>query len=335
MKLGRWIGLVALLGLLYLLWRIRQVVLLIFAAIVLALPFNRLTRRLQRSGMGRRAAITVSVATFLTLLFLIVGLLIPPLVTQIRQVAWLLPSELAQIFTWLNWQQTQWFPTDRLPLDEIARQIRPIASWLIQSFFSLFSDLVTVALYLLLLVVLTIMLFTNPTAYRQGLVQFFPAFYRPRIHEVLTQWEETLVKWMQHTTLDMLLVSGLSTIGLALVHLPFVLTHATLAGLLEAVPIVGPLLSLTSPLIAALIDAPGKILLVIGLYAGIHLLKGIVMRHWRSPQPPALLPALLLLAQLAFAFAAGIWGLLLAVPIVLTVKILIREIVLRDVYQTR
>lgn len=334
MKLGRWLGLLALVGLFYLLWRIRQVVLLIFAAIVLALPFNRLTRRLQRVGVGRRVAMLISIATFLTLVFLIVGILVPPLISQIRQVALLLPSELAQILIWLNQQQTQFFPTDRLPLADLAVQIQPIARWLIQSFLNWFSDLVTVVLYLLLLVVLTIMLFTNPAGYRNALMQFTPFFYRARIHEVLTRCEETLVKWMQYTTIDMLLVAGLSTIGLALLHLPFVLTHATLAGLLEAVPIVGPLLSLTSPLIAALIDAPWKILVVLGLYTLIHLLKGVLLRYWRSPQPSAILPALLLLAQLAFAFAGGIWGLLLAVPIVLAGKILIQEIVLRDIYRS-
>ena len=47
MNLGQWIGLIAIVLSLYILWQIRQVLLLIFAAVVLASTLNRLAKRIQ------------------------------------------------------------------------------------------------------------------------------------------------------------------------------------------------------------------------------------------------------------------------------------------------
>ncbi len=65
MNLGQWIGLIALIVCLYILWQIREVLLLIFAAVVLATTLNRLVRRFQRSGMSRGFAVSLSVGIFL------------------------------------------------------------------------------------------------------------------------------------------------------------------------------------------------------------------------------------------------------------------------------
>ena len=51
MNLGQWIGLIALTISLYILWQIKEVILLIFAAVVLATTLNRLARRLQGLGI--------------------------------------------------------------------------------------------------------------------------------------------------------------------------------------------------------------------------------------------------------------------------------------------
>lgn len=65
MNLGQWIGLIAILLSLYILWQLKEVLLLIFAAIVLATTLNRLARRFQRSGMRRGFAVALSVGIFI------------------------------------------------------------------------------------------------------------------------------------------------------------------------------------------------------------------------------------------------------------------------------
>ncbi|NJO09584.1 MAG: AI-2E family transporter [Leptolyngbyaceae cyanobacterium SL_1_1] len=64
MKLGQWVGLICLIISLYILWQIRQILLLIFTAIVVAIALNSLARRVERLGMPRRFSLLAVVLTF-------------------------------------------------------------------------------------------------------------------------------------------------------------------------------------------------------------------------------------------------------------------------------
>jgi predicted PurR-regulated permease PerM len=60
-RFGQWLGLIALIISLYILWQIQQVVLLLFAAVILATVLNRVVRRLQRSRVKRGFAIAITI----------------------------------------------------------------------------------------------------------------------------------------------------------------------------------------------------------------------------------------------------------------------------------
>lgn len=64
MNIGQWIGIIALVISLYILWQIREVLLLIFAAVVLATTLNRLARRFQSLGIKRGLAVLLAVVIF-------------------------------------------------------------------------------------------------------------------------------------------------------------------------------------------------------------------------------------------------------------------------------
>ncbi|WAK74343.1 AI-2E family transporter [Arthrospira sp. PCC 9108] len=78
MTLGTWIGFTAFLIAIYILWRIKQALLMIFAAVVLATALNRLTRQFQRLKLPRSLAVFLSISLFflgITIGFLLV---VPP-----------------------------------------------------------------------------------------------------------------------------------------------------------------------------------------------------------------------------------------------------------------
>ena len=64
MNIGQWIGIIALVISLYILWQLREVLLLIFAAVVLATTLSRLARRFQALGIKRGLAVLLAVAIF-------------------------------------------------------------------------------------------------------------------------------------------------------------------------------------------------------------------------------------------------------------------------------
>lgn len=334
MRLGKWIGLIALLLSLYILWEIRQVLLLVFMAVIFATPLNRVVRRLHQAGLKRGLAVVLSVGCLLIALILFVGLIVPPFIEQFDQLMELVPQGLERLRNWvvgiqasLPGQAGKYVPK----VDELIRQGQPFAAWVFQHFFSLFSNFLAIVLNLLLVVVLTVMFLVNPTAYRQGLVLLFPSFYRRRAEEILSLCEVALVSWVRGILIDMVVIGTVSAIGLWILRVPLVLANAALAGLLEAIPNLGPTLSLVPPMAIALLDAPWKAGAVLILYLVIQQLEQYLLVPFVMAKQLSLLPAVTLLSQVVFTLFFGFLGLFLAIPLVIVGQIWIREVVIKDV----
>lgn len=333
MQLGKWVGLIALLVSLYVLWEIRQVLLLVFMAVVFATALNGLVRRLQKSGVKRGLAVLLSVATLLVCLLLIVGLIVPPFIDQFQQLVELVPRGFERLRTWLQIMQSR-LPgqsLDYIPTaEDIMQQLRPF-TWAFNNFFSLFSNVLTIVLNLLLVLVLTLMLLINPSPYRRGFILLFPSFYRRRVKDILAQCEVALVNWVGGILINMVTIGVVSGIGLWVLQVPLVLANASLAGLLEAIPNVGPTLSLIPPMAIALLDAPWKALAVLVFYLLLQQLEQFLLVPFVMAKQVSLLPAVTLIAQVIFAIFFGFLGLFLAIPLVIVSQIWIREVLVEDV----
>ncbi len=154
------IGLIVLVIAIYILWQIKQVLLLAFAGIVFATVINRLVRLLQRWHIKRGLAITIAVIVILIGLFGFFALVIPAFLDQIQELVVLLPTGLDQLLSWASGLQNL-FP-DRLlsswqDFEQMAQnQLQQWADRLINNFFNLFSSTLNAALNTLLAIVITI-----------------------------------------------------------------------------------------------------------------------------------------------------------------------------------
>ena len=334
MRLGKWIGLIALLISLYILWQIRQVLLLVFMAVVFATALNRFVRRLRQAGAKRGIAAALAVICFLAILVIFIWLIVPPFASEFQQLTELVPIGLERLRGWLVILQSR-LPGDSsryIPsVDNLTRQIQPFASWAFNNFFSLFSNFIAILLNSLLVVVLTVMLLVSPIPYRQGLLQLFPSFYRRRADDILSQCEVALVSWIRGILIDMVVIGVVSGIGLWILRVPLVLANAALAGVFEAIPNLGPALSLIPPMAIALLDAPWKAGAVVILYILIQQLEQFFLVPFVMAKQVSLLPAVTLLSQVIFAIFFGFLGLFLAIPLMIVGQIWIREVLVRDV----
>ncbi|KYC35533.1 hypothetical protein WA1_06835 [Scytonema hofmannii PCC 7110] len=84
MKLGQWIGFFTLVACLYILWQIRQLILLLFTAIVLATALNQLVLQIQKLHIKRSLAVFLSLFILIAFLVSFIWLIVPPF-TKIRK----------------------------------------------------------------------------------------------------------------------------------------------------------------------------------------------------------------------------------------------------------
>ncbi len=334
MKLGQWLGLFVLLISLYILWEIRQLLLLLFVAVVFATALNRLVRRLVRAGFKRGLASFFSIAIVLGVMVLFVALIVPPFTDQLQLLSQLVPQGLERLRSELD-RLIRLVPgsaAGSLPnVTDLLNQFQPLASGLANNFFKAFSGFFNVSVSMLFAFMLTIMMVINPHPYRQGLIRLFPSFYRRRGNEILTYCEADLVGWIIGTLFNMVVIGTISGIVLAVLGVKLVLANALLAGLLEAIPNVGPVLSTIAPGAIALLDSPLKALGVLIAYILIQQVEQFLLVPIVMGQQVSLLPAITLLAQFTFASFFGFLGLFLAIPLLIIVRILIREVLIKDV----
>jgi predicted PurR-regulated permease PerM len=335
MRLGHYVGLILLIVSLYILWQIRQLLLLLFTAVVIATALNKIVKHLENGGIKRGWAVFLTVFILGGVLLIFTALIVPPFTQQFQELIYILPKGLVAIQNAINWLDKQFlgrfFPNFTLIIDDLIRQIQPFATQVLQSSLDFFSTSINVLLQLLLLIVLTLMLLANPKPYRNVFIRLFPSFYRPRVKEILSRCQEALESWTIGVLIEMFFVGALSGIGLWILQVPLVLAHAILAGLLNIIPNIGPTLSVFLPMAIAFLDAPWKAIAVLILY----IIVQQVETFWLTPvimaKQVALLPAITLTAQLIFAGFFGALGLLMALPLTVIAKTWIEELLFKDV----
>lgn len=335
MKLGHWIALFALLATLYILWQIRDVMLLIFAAVVLANSLNLFARWLsKRLKLPRSWAVLIAVGCLVVFVAIFFQVVVPPFVEQLQEVYVLVPQGVNQFNTWLNSldrvlpsEARRYIPT----LDSILQQAVPVMNRLLGGSFAFFSSSLGAVVNILLILVLGLMLLINPSAYRRGFLRLFPSFYRRRMDGILTECEKSLGSWIVGAMISMSVIAVLSTIGLSLIGVKAALANGVLAGLLNFIPNLGPAISVVPPMAIALLDSPTKAVLALILYIAIQQFESNLLTPFVMSQQVNLLPAVTLLSQVFFATVFGFWGLLLALPLIVVLQILIRRILVEDI----
>lgn len=327
-------GVVALTLSLYILWQIRQLILLVFTAVVIANALNILVRQFQNFKIQRWFAVVLSVLILFTSSIAFVWVIVPSVVEQLEELIELVPQGIGQLNDWLVLLEERLSPEllEFLPsIEQINEQVQPIFNRLLGGGFTFFSTTVGIILNILLVLVLTIMLLADPTPYRKGFIRLFPSFYRRRVDEILLLCEKSLQGWLVGTLFSVTFLLILSFIGLSLLGIDLALAQAMLTGILTFIPNFGPVLSVIPPMAIALLDAPWKSLAVLIFYIILQQVEGSLLTPLVMAQQVSLFPAFTLLAQVFFATFFGFLGLFLALPLTVVCQIWVQEVLIKDV----
>ncbi len=339
MKFGQWLGLIAIAAALVLLWSLRDVLIHVFAAIVLAMALCTLVGVVrQRLGCGRPIALLLTLVGLLLLAVVVSAAVVPPFVQQFQELLRQLPAAAALSVKLL-----------RQALDQSSRMIygKEALQWLQQTWTAPLADpglssgvgrllglagnLGSGLVQLLFVVSVAVMIAVQPIAYREVAVLLAPSFYRRRLRQVLVHCGEALSSWMGGVLISSCCVALLAGIGLSLLGVKLVVANALLAGLLNVIPNVGPTLSTIFPMSVALLASPWKALAVLGLYVLVQHLESYVITPSVMHHQVKLLPGLTLIAQFVFTVLFGPLGLLLALPLAVSLQVVVREVLIHDV----
>ena len=215
--------------------------------------------------------------------------------------------------------------------DRITEQLSGTARYL----FPFLSSTLTVAAGLFLILVLAIYVGADPALYHVGLMHLFPHGARARAGVVLTRVATVLRKWLVTQLIAMVVIGVVSTLTLLALGVKAAVALGVIAGLLEFVPTVGPILAAVPSIAMGFLDSPEKALTVGLAYLVIQQLEGHVLIPMLMKEGMDLPPALTIVTQAVMALLFGFLGLMVAVPllavVIVPIKLLYVEGVVGDV----
>jgi predicted PurR-regulated permease PerM len=209
--------------------------------------------------------------------------------------------------------------------ERIAEQLSGTARYL----FPFLSSTLTVVAGLFLIIVLAIYVGADPGMYHGGLMRLFPRGARDQAGVVLTRIATVLRRWLVTQLVAMVVIGVVSTVTLLLLGVKAAVALGVIAGLLEFVPTVGPILAAVPAIAMGFLDSPEKALTVGLAYLVIQQLEGHVLIPILMKEGMDLPPALTIVTQAVMALLFGFIGLMVAVPllavVIVPVKLLYME----------
>lgn len=179
-----------------------------------------------------------------------------------------------------------------------------------------------------------IYLAAQPQLYRSGVLKLFPKERRDVLADAYDQSGEALKLWMLGTLVSMSIVGLLTGLGLWIIGVPSAIALGLLAGLLEFVPIVGPIAASVPAILIAFSQSTEMALWTIGLFVIVQQLEGNVIQPIVQRYAVDLPPALLLFSVVAGGFLFGIVGVLFAAPLTVVAFVLVKRLYVREALQT-
>lgn len=300
----------AFLILLWVLFMIRDIILLFFVAFIFMSALSPLVERLMGWGVPRVLAI---LTTFLLLIVALVGIItvgFTPLISQTSS----LSQKLAEA---INYFLQANFVDQSLIQQQLSDLSRQAINFTLNLFEHLigFVSVIVVTFYLLL--------------DRKNLEDYATSFFGPnqeKVRKLLQIIEDKLGSWLRGQLVLSFAVSLFVYAGLVILGIEFALPLAILAGLLEVIPIIGPIISAIPAVLIALTISPLMAAVVAGLYLAIQQIEGHVLVPQVMKRAVGLNPLLVILAVSVGGRLLGIGGALLAVPLAVVIQLIIQDV---------
>lgn len=294
----------------WLVFQIRDILLLLFISFIFMSAMRPGVDTLERRKIPRIIAVLMIYVVVIGVLVLFGTLIVPPLVSETVRLANNLPQYLGTMPDYINANVNSFFA-----------QLAPITQNLAKITIGVFSNIVTVFTVL----VLNFYFLLEHKQLHQFLDMFVGKETGDNVARVIHKIEDRMGAWVRGELLLMLIIGLMSYLGLTILGVNYALALAILAGLLEVVPFIGPIISAVPAVLVAFTISPGLAVAVIALYFIIQQFENNLIVPSVMQKAVGIPPLASLLALMIGGKLGGTIGIVLAVPLLLVIQSIVYE----------
>ena len=312
-------ALLVVLGLLF--GQILTLLLATLLTVILALPLISWTDMLERRRVPRPIGAISGLLLFLGVLTGLLALVLPSVIRQGAQLVDELPDAAEEGLRWVS---------ERTGLAEgrITSAVEAAVTALVDGgmLVRVGVGVASAVAGVLLILVTALYIAMRPDPLRNGLVRMFPPERREWAENVMERLRVAWLGWLKGSVISMAVIGVLIYVGLLIIGVPFALAFAVLAGLLEFIPYIGPIVAAIPAILVAFSEGVGKGVATIALYVIVNQVEGNVTIPLIMAKAVDLHPAVVAVGLVVVGAMFGIVGVFVAVPMIVAVLILVEEI---------
>ncbi|MBQ1697329.1 MAG: AI-2E family transporter [Bacteroidales bacterium] len=342
----------AVVGVLLLVYYLRNVLLPFAVAFMLAYILNPVVNFFQRRLRRRWIAVTVTLLLTFTLLSTIFAIIVPLLFAEMRHLYELL-VEHDVMSEWRDGLPS--FVTDYLKKisnseklaaiaasDNIAAMIDSLSKVVLPqlgSFFSKTYSMIASILGAAIIILYLIFIMLDYDSISKGIVELVPEKFKERFLKFFTRFTSEMQKYFRGQLLIVLCVMVLYSIGFSVIGLPMGLLLGLMVGMLNIVPYLQILGFLPALLLSCVMsmESGSPVWLCIAMTAGVFVVVQIIQDMFLTPKimghATGLNPAIILLSLSVWGKLLGFLGLIVAIPFTCLVSIYYTEY--KSLYEKR
>lgn len=296
---------------LYIIYLVKDILIWFIVALIISILFNPAINFLERLKIPRVLGVTFIYVVVFGILGLVIYGTTPLFISEIQQFSQLLPQYLGKI--------SPLFQSFGLPVFEdiesftqaLSGDLDKIAASFADAIFAIFGGIISTVFILSMVIFISL----EKTPVERGFRLLFPKKYE---NHFLNFWEKTQLKvsgWFLTRILACLFVGVLSYFAFLLFNTKYPFSLGLLAGVLNFIPVVGPIITGVLIFLIASLDSLLKGAFVLIVFTLIQQVENNILTPILSRKFIGISPILVLITLAVGGKLFGLLGAILAVPL--------------------
>lgn len=289
-----------------LLLTLKSVLLMFFTAVIVAIAMDQAIMHLEKRGIKRILAAVILYVIVALVVALAVMSIVPPLASELKNVVvdysaeeLIVPEKVAKF--------------DILPyIQTLSGSVTDSPSAVLSTVIKTASSLTTFLVVFFVAFFLTI----QKGGVRSFVIPFIPVTHQAKVGRFWDKLQQRVGHWLWGKTLSSIVVGVVTFLGLWILGIPYALSLALVALILNYIPFVGPIIAAVPSVLLGFNISILVAIVVVFLYILINaIFEPFILNPLFMKRAIEINPAFLILSVISGGYLGGVLGIIISIPV--------------------